>query len=83
MLEPAYTDGWNASKAARYLLANPKFVEWRVTDELDAEWIDSEGRSFHMMDDIEARWLAVWKFVADRQRVTREELLAEFPTSDP
>lgn len=79
MLEPVYRDGWNPSKVAAYLLTNSDFVEWIASDNGLIDWIDSEGRAYHMLDDLDARALAVRKFFADRKRVTRSELLAEFP----
>ncbi|MCW1885436.1 hypothetical protein OKA04_11910 [Luteolibacter flavescens] len=77
-MKPAYEDGWNPSKVAEYLLANPYYVEWYSIEEQPTQWIAADGRLFVMMDDDEARWLATWKFVEDRGRVTRAELLAEF-----
>jgi hypothetical protein len=76
MNQPTYKDGWKASKVVEYLLADPDFVEWSSPQGEPPEWIASDGSVLMMMDDNDARWLATWKFVAERSRVTRTELLA-------
>jgi len=82
MNQPAYKDGWSASKVVEYLLADPYFVEWSSIEGRSPQWIAHDGSIYGMMDDDEARGYATWKFVADRGRVTREELISEFKASE-
>lgn len=74
----AYRGGWNKARVADYLLCDTDYVAWEVRDDGPPIWIDADGREFQMMDDDDARWLATWKFVADRKSVSRDELIKEF-----
>ena len=76
--EARYTGGWTPQKVAEFLIADTNFREWRITD-FGPDWIDNDGKAFDMMDDDDSRFLATWRFVADRGTVTRAEILAEFP----
>ncbi len=74
----AYRGGWDEVRVAGHLLRDKDYVAWEVREDGPPIWIDADGREFQMMDDDDDRWLATWKFVADRKRVSRDELTKEF-----
>ena len=78
MEKPGYRGDWNEEAVAEYLLSRTTYTRWSSEDGNPPAWIKEDGSEWEMMDDIDDRWYAVWKFVADRGEVDRQELAAEF-----
>ena len=75
---PSYRGGWNEEEVAKYLLSRTSYSFWVSTDGDSPNWIKDDGSEWQIADDDDDRWYSIWAFVAERGKVAREALAAEY-----